>query len=83
MFSILESAKYLPLCIQGRLRHGFHFTLKSILKEAAVTFVVARVAGTLVTQDRPFAAQGDWLQVRTPHHVGPHVGSLVTSVGDP
>lgn len=59
----LESARYLPLCIQGRLRHGFHFTLKSILKETAVTFVVARVAGSLVTPEKPFAAQGDWLQV--------------------
>jgi suppressor of fused-like protein len=58
-----ETARYLPLCIQGRLRHGFHFTLKSILKEMAVTFVVARVAGTLVTADKPLAAQGDWLQV--------------------
>ena len=29
---ISETARYLPLCIQGRLKHGFHFTLKSILK---------------------------------------------------
>ena len=49
--------------MQGRLRHGFHFTLKSILKDTAVTFVVSRGAGTLVSQERPFAAQGGWLQV--------------------
>ena len=84
---------------QGRLRHGFHFTLKPIVKETAVTFVtekvefiqmygrkstsnpilwsfklcqpiriyilmcITKVAGTLVSPDRPFAAQGDWLQV--------------------
>ena len=29
--------------IQGRLRHGFHFTLKSIVKETAVTFVTEKV----------------------------------------
>ena len=28
---------------QGRLRHGFHFTLKSIVKETAVTFVTEKV----------------------------------------
>jgi len=60
----LETAKYLPLCIQGRLRHGYHFTFKSILSESAVTFVVSAVAGTLVSPDKPFAAQGgQWLQV--------------------
>ena len=59
----LDTARSLPLCVQGRLRHGYHFTLKSILRETAVTFVVSRVAGTLVTPDRIFAAQGDWLQV--------------------
>ena len=59
----LDTAKSLPLCVQGRLKHGFHFTLKSILRETAVTFVVSKVAGTLVSHDKPFAAQGDWLQV--------------------
>jgi len=62
----LHTATVLPLCIQGRLRHGFHFTLKSIVKETAVTFVTEKVAGTLVSPDRPFAAQGDWLQVLLP-----------------
>jgi len=62
----LHTANVLPLCIQGRLRHGFHFTLKSIVKETAVTFVTEKVAGTLVSSDRPFAAQGDWLQVLVP-----------------
>ena len=51
------------MCVQGRLRHGYHFTLKSILRETAVTLVVSKVAGTLVSPERPFAAQGDWLQV--------------------
>jgi len=62
----LHTATILPLCIQGRLRHGFHFTLKSIAKETAVTFVTEKVAGTLVSPERPFAAQGDWLQVLLP-----------------
>jgi len=59
----LETAGYLPLCIHGRLKHGFHFTLKSILKEAAVTLTTESVGGTLVSPLHPFAAQGDWLQV--------------------
>ena len=59
----MDTAKSLPLCVQGRLRHGYHFTLKSILRETAVTFVVSKVAGTLVSPERPFATQGDWLQV--------------------
>ena len=90
---ILKSGDHLILRLtwlvisQGRLRHGFHFTLKSIVKETAVTFVTEKVvlwifslqcqlwcyltifdiyqkvAGTLVSPERPFAAQGDWLQV--------------------
>ena len=59
----LETARYLPLCVHGRLKHGYHFTLKSVLKDTAVTFVVSKVAGTLVSPDKPFAAQGNWLQV--------------------
>jgi len=59
----LDTARSLPMCVQGRLRHGYHFTLKSILRETAVTLVVSKVAGTLVSPERPFAAQGDWLQV--------------------
>lgn len=59
----LETARYLPLCVQGRLKHGFHFTLKSVIDDTAVTFVVSKVAGTLVTPEKPFAAQGVWLQV--------------------
>ena len=50
--------------VQGRLRHGFHFTFKSILSETAVTFVVSQVSGTLVSPEKPFAAQGgQWLQI--------------------
>ena len=31
--------------------------------ESAVTFLTERVAGTLVSKTKPFAAQGDWLQI--------------------
>ena len=66
----LETARYLPLCVHGRLKHGYHFTLKSVLKDTAVTFVVSKVAGTLVNPDRPFAAQGTWLQVSAGKYLG-------------
>jgi len=59
----LETAKFLPLAIIGRLKHGFHFTFKAVTGEVAVTLVVEKVAGSLVSNDKPFAAQGDWLQV--------------------
>eukprot|EP00088_Acartia_fossae_P059451 TRINITY_DN7057_c0_g1_i5.p1 TRINITY_DN7057_c0_g1~~TRINITY_DN7057_c0_g1_i5.p1 ORF type:complete len:449 (-),score=61.83 TRINITY_DN7057_c0_g1_i5:223-1569(-) len=59
----LETARYLPLCVLGRLKHGYHFTLKSVVKDTAVTFVTEKVGGTHVSADQPFAAQGDWLQL--------------------
>ena len=66
----METARYLPLCVHGRLKHGYHFTLKSVLKDTAVTFVVSKVAGTLVSPDKPFAAQGTWLQVTDREYLG-------------
>lgn len=59
----LETARYLPLCVQGRLKHGYHFTLKSVVKDTAVTFLTERVGGTQVSPEQPFAGQGDWLQL--------------------
>jgi suppressor of fused-like protein len=59
----LETARYLPLCVQGRLKHGYHFTLKSVVKDTAVTFLTEGVGGTHVSTEQPFAGQGDWLQL--------------------
>lgn len=45
------------------MKHGRHFTFKSILGETAITLVASSVTGTLVDGDNPYVAQGSWLQV--------------------
>lgn len=47
----------------GRLKHGRHFTFKSVLNEAAITLVSSSVVGSIATEQSPFAAHGPWLQV--------------------
>ncbi|CAG9859286.1 unnamed protein product [Phyllotreta striolata] len=59
----LEAGSLLPLAIRGRVRHGRHFTFKSVLGETAITLVAHSVTGTLVESEHPFVAQGSWLQV--------------------
>jgi len=48
---------------RGRVKHGRHFTFKSILTDIAITFVASTVTGTFVTNSSPFASRGSWLQV--------------------
>ncbi|VEN57444.1 unnamed protein product [Callosobruchus maculatus] len=62
----LEAGSLLPLAIRGRVKHGRHFTFKSVLGDAAITLVAHTVTGTLVDTERPFVAQGSWLQVLIP-----------------
>ncbi|KRT85723.1 hypothetical protein AMK59_1017 [Oryctes borbonicus] len=62
----LEAGSLLPLAIRGRVKHGRHFTFKSILGETAITLVASSVTGTLVDVDNPYVAQGSWLQVLIP-----------------
>ncbi|XP_018578579.1 suppressor of fused homolog isoform X1 [Anoplophora glabripennis] len=62
----LEAGSLLPLAIRGRVKHGRHFTFKSVLGEAAITLVAHSVTGTLVDMEHPFVAQGSWLQVLIP-----------------
>eukprot|EP00731_Ephydatia_muelleri_P009014 Em0004g1352a len=59
----LEAANVLPLAIQGRLRHGRHFTYKSLGGDVAITLVCAGVQGALVTDSQPIAAHGPWVQI--------------------
>ncbi|KAK9885102.1 hypothetical protein WA026_009324 [Henosepilachna vigintioctopunctata] len=59
----LEAGSLLPLAIRGRVKHGRHFTFKSILGQIAITLVTSSVTGTLVTTEHPYVAQGYWLQV--------------------
>lgn len=48
------------------MKHGRHFTFKSVLGETAITLVANSVTGTLVDSEHPFVAQGPWLQVLIP-----------------
>lgn len=51
---------------RGRVKHGRHFTFKSVLGDTAITFVASSVTGTFVNSDHPYAAHGPWLQVLIP-----------------
>jgi len=62
----LEAGVLLPLAIRGRVRHGRHFTFKSVLGDTAITLVAATVTGTFVDTDKPYVAHGPWLQVLIP-----------------
>ncbi|EZA62527.1 Suppressor of fused-like protein [Ooceraea biroi] len=59
----LEAGSLLPLAIKGRVMHGRHFTFKSILSHSAITIVAPSVTGTFVTEEKPYAVRGPWLQV--------------------
>ena len=62
----LEAGNLLPLALRGRLKHGRHFTFKSIIGDLAITFVTPSVSGSFVTEERPYAIHGPWLQVLIP-----------------
>ncbi|XP_064465785.1 suppressor of fused homolog [Ornithodoros turicata] len=59
----LEAGLLFPLVLRGRLKHGRHFTFKSSVDCAAVTFVVPSVIGAFASSEHPYAVQGSWLQV--------------------
>ncbi|OQR71854.1 suppressor of fused-like [Tropilaelaps mercedesae] len=58
----LEAGLLLPLMLKGRLKHGRHFTYKSAMNSSALTFVVPSVQGSFVSEESPFAVQGQWCQ---------------------
>ncbi|KAJ4431518.1 hypothetical protein ANN_20116, partial [Periplaneta americana] len=62
----LEAGSLLPLAIRGRVKHGRHFTFKSVLGDTAITLVAPTVTGTLVDAEHPYVAHGPWLQVLIP-----------------
>ncbi|XP_029343842.1 suppressor of fused homolog [Acyrthosiphon pisum] len=59
----LEAGLLLPFVLKGRIRHGRHFTFKALTGDATITFVASAVSGSLVSEEKPFVAQGSWLQV--------------------
>lgn len=54
------------ICYSGRVRHGRHFTFKSVLGDTAITLVASSVTGTFVDSDKPYVVHGPWLQVLIP-----------------
>jgi len=48
------------------VKHGRHFTFKSVLGDTAITLVAPTVTGTLVDPEHPYVAHGPWLQVLIP-----------------
>ncbi|XP_023012731.2 suppressor of fused [Leptinotarsa decemlineata] len=79
----LEAGSLLPLAIRGRVRHGRHFTFKSVLGETAITLVADSVTGTLVDAENPFVSQGSWLQVLIPVDLAQDMAVTFQALGTP
>lgn len=79
----LEAGSLLPLAVRGRVRHGRHFTFKSMLDDTAITLVAASVTGTLVNHERPYAAQGAWLQVLIPDDLAQDMANTFAALAAP
>lgn len=79
----LEAGSLLPLAIRGRVRHGRHFTFKSVLGETAITLVASSVTGTLVDSEKPYVSQGAWLQVLIPDELIPSMAQSFETLTKP
>lgn len=49
------------------MKHGRHFTFRALGSNSAITFVAPSVTGSLVSDERPFVADGLWLQILIPN----------------
>lgn len=79
----LESGCLLPLALRGRLKHGRHFTFKSVVDVSAVTLVPPSVAGAFVDASCPYASRGPWLQVFIPDDLLPTMVEDLADLADP
>ncbi|XP_042874623.1 suppressor of fused homolog isoform X2 [Penaeus japonicus] len=79
----LESGCLLPLALRGRLKHGRHFTFKSVVDVSAVTLVPPSVAGAFVDASCPYASRGPWLQVFIPDDLLPAMVEDLAELADP
>ena len=62
------------VCVcRGRLKHGRHFTYKSLSGDVAITLVCAGVQGALVTESQPVAAHGPWVQIYVSEGLMDHI----------
>ena len=62
----LEAGNILPLAVRGRLKHGRHFTFKTVAGDLAVTMLTEAVSGAFANMDHLFALHGPWLQILIP-----------------
>lgn len=62
----LEAGILLPLAFKGRLKHGRHFTFKTVAGDLAITLLTEAVSGAYASLENPFALHGPWLQVLIP-----------------
>lgn len=51
---------------RGRLKHGRHFTFKSVVGDLAITLVTPAVSGSHVNEEQCYAVHGPWLQILIP-----------------
>ncbi|KAK4287394.1 hypothetical protein Pmani_039533 [Petrolisthes manimaculis] len=79
----LESGALLPLALRGRLKHGRHFTFKSVIDVSAVTLVPPAVAGAFVDASCPYASRGPWLQIFIPDDFLPAMVDDLADLADP
>ncbi|KAG7159799.1 Suppressor of fused-like [Homarus americanus] len=79
----LESGALLPLALRGRLKHGRHFTFKSVVDIGAVTLVPPAVAGAFVDAACPYASRGPWLQIFIPDDFLPLMAADLADLADP
>ncbi|XP_071542344.1 suppressor of fused homolog isoform X2 [Panulirus ornatus] len=79
----LESGALLPLALRGRLKHGRHFTFKSVVDVGAVTLVPPGVAGAFVDAGCPYAVRGPWLQIFIPDDFFPVMATDLADLADP
>jgi len=64
----LEAGRLLPFVLKGRIKHGRHFTFKALSGDATITFVASSVSGSLVSDEKPYVAEGSWLQILVPNN---------------
>lgn len=69
--------------VRGRVKHGRHFTFKSVLGETAITLVAHSVTGTLVHPDYPYVSQGAWLQVLIPDDLAQDMAVTFQALASP
>ncbi|XP_066991614.1 suppressor of fused homolog [Anabrus simplex] len=79
----MEAGSLLPLAIKGRVKHGRHFTFKSVLGDTAITLVAPTVTGTFVDAEHPYVSHGSWLQVLIPDRLSDEMADSLEVLSNP